>query len=112
MVAISGCAKFKHGSPGVVDMRQAMEECDGRTNDHYLSGASATIRDFRFIASGSFPANGAHVCSLPLIADEQVIGVISIRTVGGQTASRSELLDQLNTNGRTIQLAAEPRRPC
>lgn len=93
MLAISGCAHFKHGSPGIVDMCQAMEEAmdEGTVITYPELGNKPRFPIHRqwFIS-----CHGAHVGSLPLIAEDQVIGVISFKTSADRPITR-EWLEQL-----------------
>lgn len=107
ILSISGLAEFKPRSPGVVCIRNAMEECldlgevlvaqrDAAHTEILTTGHSLQRRWHE-------AAHHAAVACIPLKIGERVAAVLSVRHVGGQTFTR-ELLEK-------IRGVAEPFAP-
>ncbi len=85
VISISGMDEIKHQSPGVSAMRAAMEEChDASTMIIYQSGADWVEKQedssiHRLHKQWHVAAGGDAVASIPLVAGDKTVAVVSIR---------------------------------
>jgi hypothetical protein len=81
MLAISGVSDFKSNSPGVVLINQAMEECLDHqgTVVSQQRGEEELENDFRIHKTWSQATRDSAVCSIPLVLEEEVVGIVSLR---------------------------------
>lgn len=92
VVSLSGCAQFKSGSPGVVEICQAMEEA---VDQEKMVGFPITGEPaFPIHRKWSTNAGACFVCSLPLFCDKDIVGVVSFRR-SDQSSFRSDDVRQL-----------------
>lgn len=124
VLAVSGLAVIKANSPGVIPIRQAMEEC---VDHKSVLGWQATLQTTdamgqaeEICSPGLLHRQWAHECndssvvSLPLHLDGQVIGAVSLRRDDRHPFSRAERirLEQLcGQFASPIQLIEAASRP-
>lgn len=90
--AVSSVADFKAGSPGVAIVRQAMEECldAGHAIVHQQPPLPETT-SMPIHRQWSSTGQQACVCSVPLMQDQQVTGVISLRRAADRPLTAADL---------------------
>ena len=81
ILAISGLATFKANSPGVVEMRAAMDECQdfGRVMIVQPGGDPEAHENLPLHRQWSRSAGDTPVCSIPLLIDNECVAVASLR---------------------------------
>lgn len=113
VIALSGCTDVKSCSPGVFDMRQAMEECLDR-REVIAYPEIGGINTLPLHKQWSISSGNAQVCSLPLTLDEKLVGILSFRQTSG-TAYSEETISQIHSNirpfGALLSLIERANRP-
>ncbi len=93
VVAMSGVDDLREANPGVMAVRNAMEEClDRGAPIVHLGGEEPTTEDCRLHAQWSHAAHGNPVASLPLVCMGQTVAVVSVSQGGGTRLSREQAL--------------------
>lgn len=124
VLAVSGLAEIKASSPGVLAIRQAMEECvdhkvvtgwQQEPKDITASGESKEVSSPGLLhRQWAQECGDSSVISLPLIHDDRVIGVVSLRNSAQRpftTADRSQLERLCGQFVAPVQLIEAASRP-
>lgn len=114
VLAVSGIANFKASSPGVMDLRQAMEECFdfGETIVCQQQGETIVEREFAIHRQWAESTRSV-TCSIPLFVNDRRIGIISLRRskrkpfAGGEIAQLKDLVEPF---GPAVQLLRKSER--
>ena len=114
VLAVSGTDKFKESSPGIVDIQQAMEETldAGEMLAYQPNGLTATHKAMPVHTQWGASTRTA-VCSIPLMAGEKCIGVVSLRRdpqTGFGAGELSELNSVIGPFGAAVELAQRGER--
>lgn len=114
VLAISGTDKFKDSSPGIVDIQQAMEETlDANEMLAFQPhGMTATHKAMPVHTQWGSSTRTA-VCSIPLMAGDKCIAVVSLRrdpTTGFGAAELAELDSVIGPFGAAVELAQRGER--
>ena len=112
VLAVSGVQQFKKNSPGIALQRQAMEEC---LDAQKMVSSASELCDgiYPIHTEVSAEAKGASVVSVPLLAGEEVTGVVTLRRSVSQpfSAEEAESLTQLaQPYGSAIRLLQRANR--
>ncbi|MEO1128942.1 MAG: HlyD family efflux transporter periplasmic adaptor subunit [Planctomycetota bacterium] len=96
LLSISGADKIKPRSPGVHRIQQAMDEClDAaspiicQSSDAWGEGGSTT--SYRLHGQWRASAGGASVASIPILAGDECVAVVSLRRDASSTFSDDEI---------------------
>lgn len=118
LLSISGLDEVKPRSPGVVSMRQAMEECfdSGRTivfqrDDDWND--SRRTRQHRLHKRWSECAGNASVASIPMMDGDHVVGVVSLRRRSDRPFNEEDIVaieEMLRPYGAALGLVSRATR--
>ena len=115
VLAVSGIATFKSSSPGIMDLRQAMEECFdfGETIVAQQEGEACVEREFAIHRRWA-DATRSVTCSIPLTVNDKKIGVVSLRRSKRKPFRQAEI-DQIKELvapfGPAVNLMRKSERP-
>lgn len=105
VVAVSGMATFKANSPGIVDMRQSMEECFDDRNVIVSQSANALPEFHERPIHRQWSQNTrSAVCSMPLVIAGEMVAIVSLR----RTATAPFLVDEIGNIQEAIKPFASP----
>ena len=107
--AVSGTDTFKPSSPGIVDIQQAMEESRdaGKSLVYQPEGQASKLKSMPIHVRWGSSCQSA-VCSIPLMAGDECIAVISLRRnrrVGFTEANVAELEKLVQPFAAAVELA-------
>lgn len=93
IVAMSGVDDLREANPGVMAVRNAMEEClDRGAPVVCLGGNEPATEDCRLHAQWSHAAHGNPVASIPLVCMGETVAIVSVSQGGGTRLSTEQAL--------------------
>lgn len=116
LLSISGLDDIKARSPGVQDIRGAMEECLDAAQPIVINRSGAAERsDAAYVLHRQWheAGRGAAVASIPLRIEEQVVAVLSVRRSGDDPLTDTtieQLIKATEPCGRALELVRVARR--
>lgn len=112
--AVSGKDTFKASSPGIVDIQQAMEETlDAGVGVSSQPHGETTAHNPMPVHTQWATSTRTAVCSYPMLADDECIGVVSLRKdaeVGFSEAELAELESLITPFGPAVELTKRGNR--
>ena len=107
--AVSGLENFKANSPGIVDIQQAMDEAydSKQIIAHQFNGRFENIRSLPIHENWSQESHSS-VCSIPLMAGEECVAVISLSKppeTGFKEAEIDAIKSSVESFGPAIQMS-------
>lgn len=116
VMAVSGMDEIRRSNPGIELIRASMEECLDR-GEAVLCSSSRDAKgdedDCRLHAQWSHSCQGAVVASFPLVFDDEILAIVSMREGAGVPIDRQRLLvaeDEMSGYAALVPLSLKASR--